>query len=410
MTAPNRIEFILPNLLILPMISQWILPESLEQLLMLDIFSVTFYFPNVCYFIYIYLYSVNQSWLKEFYMPSVYLHFIGLCMIFFLVNLILTIGIDRYVDVINIFVNDFTFVYAFIIYFYFPLPLRILDNAKYAMILALIILILEVFLFSTGIMTYTSNSGSNLTDGQYETGGIYRVSSTIGAATGTAVIVTNLGIICTSFFRIKKLMRLFLLGGASIAILFTISRGSILVWAAYILIYFYCNYFKEANIPNKFKYLFLFLMILGASYKMGVFNPLMVRQNRLEESGVVMTGRDSRIKNILEITKTNHYLGIGAGLYYPEKSLQGKYEIYNPMKESPHNSYLLILVELGILGILLFTFLYLGVIKNIDFNHPIGLSIPFIFAIHLGVENFPLYQECFPLITFLLLVVYKPLK
>lgn len=403
----DRIDYLLPNLLVLPMVSQWLLPEGMERILFIDILGITFYFPNICYFLYIYLYNNNQRNFREFDMPSIYLHTIVGCMFFFFFYLLIDVGIARIGDAINIFVNDFAFIYSFVLFFYFPLPLKILDKCKYLMLGALFVLSLEVILYSTGLMSYTSAAGTDLLEGQYETAGIFRVSTTIGAATGSAIIIAALGMLCSSFFYFNSLTRIFVLLLTTVTIFMTISRGSIIVWGIYLLFYIYVSFLKNTTFEQRIKVFIVSTIVIIGAVNMGLFAPVMERQSRLNESENVYAGRDSKNDFMLGYIAENDYFGSGAGMFYPDKCLQGKYETKNNWGHSPHNSYLLILAELGIIGLLLFIIIYVGVIIDLDYSQPIAMTIPFVFLINFSTENFTLYQECIPLIAFMLLSVYK---
>lgn len=404
MNSFTKKESILPILLVFPMVSQWILPESIEQKLFIDILGITFYIPNICYLLYLIKY--NKS-LKTFRIPNYVTLSIFIFMSYFFVNLLLNIGENKLVDVINIFVNDFTFVYAFILYFYFPLPPKLLDKAKYILMVALVFLCLEIILFSMGILTYTSSAGNDLMDGKYETGGIFRVSTTIGAATGTAVIVSILGILCTSYFKFESRFNYFLIGLTTVSVFFTISRGSIAVWSIYLIAYLYLNHLKGKGLKHQIACLSVFAAIsIFAVYK-GILDPLIERQQRLVDSGEVDSGRNFRNEKMREMISDSKGLGIGAGMFYPDKSINGKYKLNKKYDFSPHNSYLLILLELGVLGLLFFLILYWYILKKLNFRKAHSIACIPIFIFSFGTENFSLYQECFPLITFLLLSSFK---
>lgn len=323
------------------------------------------------------------------------------CFMLFLNN-----GISAAGDVINILINNFTIFYAFYLFFYYPLPHEDIDKTKYLLAFSLIVICLEIILYSAGILAYTSDvTGVDLTDGGFETGGIFRVSTTIGAATGTAMVVMMLGILCTSYFTFSKKNSISLLLLTTVAIFYSISRGSILVWSAYLVIYVYKNYLVGRHSMKKFILLAVFGFAAVYAYQHGILDPLIERQERLNENDNILANRDVKYEQALSIFKDSYYMGIGSGMIRPDKSLLGN--ITTKYSFSPHNAFLLLLAELGIVGISVLIFLYWNIIKNLEYTKVYALMVPLILLVTFNTEIFILEQQCFPLFALLLLVSYK---
>lgn len=399
-------DFLLPNLLVISMVSHWLLPEGMEQKLYLHILDVVFYLPDICYFIFMASYKKYYEDMRLFLMPNSKKFIIVFGVLFSIMILFINNGISCIGEIINIAINNFTFFYAFYLFFYYPLPQSELDKTKYLLSFALVVICLETILFSMGILTYTSEiSGTNLTDGGYETGGIYRVSTTVAAATGSAMVMLLLGIVCTSFFKFNKYIQLTLFFLTTIAILFSISRGSIIVWSFYIIVYLYKNYFTGGLDGRKIITFIAICAFAVYAYQQGVLDPLIERQSRLEDSNNILANRDVKFDMTYQIIKDTDYLGIGSGMVRPDKSLIGY--ISTKYAFSPHNTYLLLLAELGIVGILCIIGLYWSIIKNLDYSKTYAMCVPVILLVTFNTEIFILEQQCFPMFALLLLISYK---
>lgn len=401
-------DFIFPNLLVIPMVSQWILPEGLEQLFFVNLLGIVFYLPNILYFIYIYLYKKRAGRYRMFSVSSGKKMIIVVAMVYFFAFLLCQIGVFRIDEILNIMINDFAFVYAFILFFYYPLPKEELDKTKYVVLFALVVICLEVMLFSTGTLIYTSSSGNGLTDSAHELGGIYRISTTVGGATGTGVVISLCGYLCSSFYQFNEKLKIGLLALISVAVFFTVSRGSILVWSMYLIVLLFREYLCRVKFSKKILYIIVFFSLGYIGYQNGIVDPIIKRQEALELYGDESTGRDERVESMTKCIVDYNFLGVGAGMIYSDKSINSVYNKDNNLGFSPHNSHLLILAELGIVGYLFFLYLYIGILKRLDYKKSGAIIIPFVFLITLNTENFPLYQECFPLITLNLLAFYKP--
>lgn len=400
-------DFIFPNLLVIPMVSQWILPEGLEQLFFVNLLGIVFYLPNILYFIYIYLYKKKASRYRMFSISSGKKMIIVVAMVYFFAFLLCQIGVFRIDEVLNIMINDFAFVYAFILFFYYPLPKEELDKTKYLISGSLFVICMEVILFSTGTLSYTASMGNSLTDNMYEMGGIFRVSTTIGAATGTGVVVALCGYLCTSFYQFNQKIKIFFIILVTLAIFFTVSRGSIIVWSAYLVVLIYKDYIKGVTFSKKILYIGFFSVLMYSGCQNGIMDPIIKRQEALEMYGDASTGRGGRVDDMIKSIKDNNYIGVGPGMIYLDKSIQSVCKSDYSFGFSPHNSHLLIFAELGLIGYLFFLYLYMELLIKLDYRLSGAFAMPLLFLVTFNTENFPLYQECFPLITLNLLAYYK---
>ena len=153
----------------------------------------------------------------------------------------------------------------------------------------------------------------------------------------------------TSKFNIKKIFLFFIFLILSTAIFFTFSRAA---WIAVVCIIFYNIFFlkKKKMLPIVCLILFILLSV--------IYLPLVKTRiagtERLEVKSNIE--RMSGYSQAFQIIKKNPLLGVGVGNYTAE--LQKMYSDQSAWHYQPvHNVYLLILTEVGIIGIILITLL-----------------------------------------------------
>lgn len=393
-------KYIFPNLLVFPMVSHWILPSGIEQQLYLWLFGVCFYLPNLCYLWYIGAYK-SQKRISVILHPGIKKWILIFCFVLLgyvlvgaMVNNIRGLGL--------ILIDNLTFIYFPILFLLYPLDERQIERTKYLMVGALLILIAEVILFSLGIMHYTTDAGNTLEGQDYV--GVMRISTTVGAATGTGLILLVLGVLSTSVYTMPKKYKIALLILTTIAILFTISRGATISWLLYCAYYFYHYYFKHKKLRHKVYAALSVVVVLLALNNMGVFDPMYERSQQLgglEDA----TGRNERMQKGLSIYEKSGKVGVGSGQVFPEKSIESK--IKSPYLMAPHNVYIILLAEYGWLGTLLILSMLLMIFAHFDYRKPSSVFVWVFLAINFNTEGCILAAEFFSLLMFLCMVSIK---
>lgn len=291
-------------------------------------------------------------------------------------------------------VNNSSFVILLWIYLNFPLDYYHIKKTKNILVITLFLLCLEVVVFSLGIVHYTSATGNDIEGETIED--IIRVSTTIGAATGTSLVLAILGSICISI-EWSKLMNILLYLLITIAILLTISRGGILTWLLFSLLYFYRNYYVNFSIRKRFFSLLFGSIIVFLSYTIGVFDPVLSRNDRVD--GDITNGRTERLEKGLITYYSSSCYGVGMGRVYPDKSVADSF--YSPFFSAPHNYYVIVLAENGIIGIILLGLILSVVLFIIDYRCLTSSMLVLILLINFNTEGIWGYSEFASLFAFL---------
>ena len=382
----NRVkDYIHSNLLIAPIVLRWLLPVGIEYSLYLNVQGLYFFLPDILYILYIINYRGNKCLFKNKEIINLLL-----CFLFVFCFFMLLIQEGHIIYKLNIFLNNYNFILIPLIYINWPLDRAGLENIKYTLIFSLIVLFCEVLLYGTGILVYTSAAGNDLTEGLIVTGGIMRISTTVGAATGTGLIILMLGCLVTGYYKMSSVMTYILLIIISIALLFTISRGSILSWTLYLVFYFYKK-LKNISFARIIFYGFVLIISLSILNSNGVFEPL---ANRMESTeGDISTGRSELNNEAINLISASDLLGVGVGNVYPDKIVQFEYKDLIPNYVGMHNIYLTYLAEIGLIGLITILLIYLLLLKQVGLKQATSFAIVCIMLINFNTEAIFVDQE-----------------
>lgn len=396
------LNYIIPFLLCFPMISRWIFPSAFEMLLVVDLKFYSLYLPDLTLLLYLYLQKRIGLFKKSLWQIAFEnrLKFF----VFLLIGYSIIIGVaNNNSEVILPISSDFSWIWVTIIFVFYPLSKEQMEKTKYIMIPTLIILCIETMLYSFGILHYTSSTGDELSHQEYAN--IFRISTTIGAATGTALILMILGFICTSKYKISTGLKVFLYVVTSISILLTISRGSIFTWCVYLLAAILIYFFSKGISVKKFFFVFLVLGALLGFYHHGFFNPLIERNAQLSYSANIESNRDYLRENALRFARDSHYMGVGLGQVFPNKDVSSS--INSVYKTAPHNCYLIILAELGILGLALFLLMIIMMTLHLDFSSAASIGWIGLLLVNFNTEGVILHSEFWSVVILFWLFLEK---
>lgn len=380
----NFKQTIISNLVLFPAVCHWLLPSGIESALYVGNSSILFFIPSIAYFLYIGLYhhlNIHQDGL----LPRPALFFLVLT--FFLWEFFGIIA-NNCNSVVNRLINGNSFIILLLIYSFFPLDREHLEKTAVLLIPSLFIIIGEVSLYGLGVLTYTSEAGDVLGEGSDTYGMITRVSSTIGAATGTAIIVCVLGIISICVYSLSDRFKFIIALLVTIALFFTVSRGSIIVWILFILYYVYKHYYRRSPFFRRLGILLVVCISLFVLYRFDVFEPVVERSESLSDFS---TGRDERFSHAIEIYNQSHSIGVGLGQVFPDKSISSI--VKSPYRMGPHNLFLVVLAETGLLGLILFILTLLIVLIRLDYSKEISLAVWLVILINCNTECCFVYYE-----------------
>lgn len=312
-------------------------------------------------------------------------------------------GIDYAATII---INNLSFVWLTIIYLLRPLTPKELARTRPLMLFALLFLVGEVLLYGFGVLHYTSATNDELLGQDY--GGIMRISTTVGAATGTAVVIGLLGAINLTIYKLSMCSRIVLIVVSTIGVFFTMSRGSSLVWAIFLLIYFYMHFFKHYRFAKKVKSTIVLLVCLAAFNSLGGFTPILSRIEHMNSSDDVYASRDSKFEISKKMISESEPWGYGLAQVMPEKSVEKDH--WPPYHFAPHNMYTLVTIELGWPGIILFIRLFMFLLALLSYRNPLSYYIVLTFLITGNTESVLLDSEWAALLLFAVMVASKGMK
>lgn len=394
---------VLSCLPLVPIAAHWLLPDSIETNMYLVIGGIIpFFIFNICYFLYILNYKslVNEE--VDVVPYKIRVSTIVFITIYFLYSFIHGIlnGVD---DLLVLMTNNQAFAYSLILFLLHPMDGDMIERTKYIVIPVAILLSIEVLLFSLGILQYSVDLHSAVY------GNVMRISTTIGAATGSAVVLVMLGVMLLYYSGVNIYLRVFVLILNTIAIFLLQSIGGILVWVLYLLYYLYVNYFREYAFDSKIKNIIIFGGVLFCLFRIGTFQPIMERYSQLEEDDNIGTGRSELIERAMTVYSESGGFGVGLGQTNYDKSLRIT-QVKRAYPIGVHNYYICVLAELGFWG-LSFLLIYLfSLIKYINFNNPISFYILLLFSITFCLEPIFSYSEFTCFAIFILMVSIKKVE
>lgn len=308
-----------------------------------------------------------------------------------LFNTIFTIQWVWQWEIVKVFKRIFTLVIG---YFVFSCCIKSKAELRFYLRIFLISLIL------VGIHTWRNGvlAGPNFADFKRSSGPFGEIWKASDIAGGFLAMFTPL-LLAYSLFSRKKMIQIIGFIGFLIClfgIMATYSRGSMLafVFAIVVIVLFTLKHLPKLT---RISTMAIVLIVIGGilSWKAWVPRALMTRiektatRDQLFSDEVVLDdsseGRIEIWKSGLEIVKINPILGIGFK----------KAEYI--MQVDPHNSYILILAEMGVFGLLFFLLFLLGVLKDSFFllkTEFIGMGIGFLglivalLAVNMFYSNF----------------------
>ena len=232
------------------------------------------------------------------------------------------------------------------------------DTIRLLSLALLLLICFQVYFYGLGFGTYISKFGDGTSIG--EAGTASRVLTTVGAATGTSVFISLLSFLLLSLrTKIGKIeIAVFVMMATTVFI--TYSRGAVVILIAYLIIRF--NPFSDIRffVKRLSTVIIISLSLLASIGGILVLNPsvLKVWEDRFYylSAREFDSGRFLRVEHaMLELERSN-YTGVGFGNYSARKKIIPT--VFTRMSfvgiSSPHNVYILLLVELGIFGILIY--------------------------------------------------------
>lgn len=261
--------------------------------------------------------------------------------------------------------------------FYFYGLLLSVVNFKWEQIRIIRAILLMLFYFVCTQMILISTGLVNMDKG-VDMEGLIRFGSTAGSSIQSAFLIFILMAILTFLFKKRSILLFSINAIGTLAIMFSLSRGSILS-LVFVFVVYGIIHFKKSK-----KEIILFMIIMVCSLfvleKQFRFVSIMEERNVMEN---ITSGRNERWKKTFDVYKQSFLLfGAGNAITPSERSFKSVFESERNLTNSPHNVYLSFLVENGILGIVNFIVLLLVLFRNL-LKKKVKLSYHFLFFLSL---------------------------
>jgi len=201
---------------------------------------------------------------------------------------------------------------------------------------------------------------------------------TISTGLGSFLIPVILMALAFSFYpglsRMQRFLIFGLYGGASVAIVLTLSRGAIFG----VIIGFFVLYMllRRHNVKNQpFIIAMVILLFAGglwlswSSVQGRVFAPIIEIINSGTSSSVTINQRPDELSLIIPITLDNNLMGTGIGNYARAASRYRNIYGIPDLPKVPHNIFLYFFGMVGIFGAAGFIWLVFLIIRHIKINH-----------------------------------------
>lgn len=369
-------------MLVIPFASHWILPDGLERNFYISLLGIPFYLPNLCYFLYLIYYKRQLSKSSEYLKKRTRNGILTFVILLLLLGIFssLTSGFDVFLPLIF---DNLSLVWASVFFLLFPMNSVMIENTKYVIIPTAVIISLEIILFGFGILTYEADLG----DQEYE--GIIRISTTVGAATGTATALTMIGCLIIGYYNLTNVWKISLGLLISAGILFSVSRGPIAMWGAFILINFYRVYFHNSNYTKKLKYLSVGGIAIFLLFSWGAFDPVIKRTQMLAIENEIDTGRRDLESRALNMYRSSDGIGVGNGVIQVDKSLNRIVDRKHHV--GVHSYYISTLAESGFLGITLTVLYFAFLAIKFDYSYSLTYFALMLFLLSFSTE--PIYTQ-----------------
>lgn len=255
--------------------------------------------------------------------------------------------------------------------------LRILITAIF------ILLCIETILYSLGILYY---GGIKLGGERFNE--IVRIHTTMGAATAAGAVLFMLLVWCLELWKGVKLIpyALFFMGFFAISI--TLSRGPFLMVCLMGLVY--GGIVLKSRISSFNIKMFLSLLVIFLSIWLMAYTSVGEDILGAFEKRGLKDDRDVRRAAAISVFENYVFTGIGVGQYISPERMQAK-GVYGIGLTSPHNTYLLILAEGGVIGIIIFlaglSTVFFEIVSR-RLKSPLTIGLVTILMIGMNVEIF----------------------
>lgn len=341
--------------LIVPVYLRLVLPETIEISLTIDFFGYGLFLPEFLYLLLPFFALRKKSILTSSKIKMIFLILIGMLLAY-----MSSLNGGTITAVNNFFAGSDFYIMLFF-FTVFPIGHKEIKYLFAPTLVVFTIISLEVILYSFGFLTYTT-----ALSGVEGFSDISRISTTIGAATGTAIAYFMLTAMLYYLAPVKYKKIIFII---SFFVSFVTLTRSVMI--AQVIMAFFV--FKENITKNKtskvvrfLRFFILLSILIFGVFKMGVVDSILSRNSALEYGGRdVSNGRFERWDKANDYIKEYPILGSGANFVTEHKRARYS-DVTCKNLFSPHNTFILVLMETGIIGLIIFVICIKKLIQPIN--------------------------------------------
>ena len=328
----NKIPaYILSLCLFIPIFSRFFLISSIETNFKFLLFD---YFPIYIFDLTLIPYIIFGKKNKKLDLVNLF------CLLVIFVCTLISLFTNNYEDrFLSFFFGNFLILGLFFTIFY---NLSDLDyKIFYYLCLTLIFYIFaQVILYSFQILDFESFSDF------VSLGDLIRINTSIGAATGSSFVIIMLSLFC--YFYSEKKYQILFLSIPLISSFLLVSRTAIIISSILFLLHFLFSVKLKLNIWS----IAISIITIYAIFSLNLLDPLTSRLEYLE----YVDDNDRLFRLIAAqdlLNEYNYFFGVGVANTF-QSSLLNISEVIPSHKLAIHNSYMQILTEIGIFGLVAF--------------------------------------------------------
>lgn len=333
--------------LVLPMFFMYLLPISLKGKLNLLIANIPFSLCNVSLLL-IFLCFFRYRFKSVFNKPILYLY---LCYLLF-VNIPLCFDNYNYTTFFNDICVGLTL--PILMFFQTKISTKWIACPTFKVLIFVLFSLISVEMILVDLGLLQLGSDKVIIE---DTEGVLRFSTTVGAPTATAGVLLILGACLFALLNSKKWKTIFLFFWL-FSIMLTLSRGSFFGVFLFAIYYLGKNYIDKKKLAKSVIYITIFGSIIIFS---GVLTPIIERTEvRSANDNDKFTGRTEFWNKAIRLWSSgNIFIGRGVGNVQPRT---GQNE-FSKNYTLPHNSYILLLSEQGIVGAALLLYIFINICR-----------------------------------------------
>jgi len=359
-----------------PVLLRWVLPESIEMSWTINFFGWAVFVPEFLWLIIFFYWISKNKWRSNKY-------FFCACLMLYIVVVIALNS--KHNDLLLRFPGLFDIFFPLLFFFVIRFERKDYESALVILMLVYMYIVLQVFLYSYGFMNYEYTLSKV---GYY---GVERINTTIGASTGTAIILFLLMfalVLILNNINKQKLV-FFVVSIGLVAVLITMSRGGVL--AAFIFVFFYYYKVWVTRTGKSAYYLFLggfgFIILFFVVNSIGLFEVFISRLDDAGRHSDFTSGRVGYIDYLLNVNHVGLFEGYGVSGFDIAKRFR-YVDVQSLNLRSPHNMYILQLLEFGWLGMLMYILLLVLLMRYSGFHKKnTSIGIVYFILVFLVINN-----------------------